>query len=719
MPVLAISRIVTAKEHTLKKYIHLLVVALALFISPPTRLHAQSTAFTYQGRLNFNGVPASGSFDLAFTLFATNSTGTALAGTFTNGATTITNGLFAVPVDFGAGVFTGQPRWLEIAARTNSSGPFITLIPRQSVTPLPYAMFANTASNLTGLLPAAQLSGLITVTQLPVTVVTNNEAGLNLIGTFTGNGASVTNVNAALLNGKSATNFWQSGGNNISAGQFLGSTNNQPLIFKANGQQVARFEPTTDTPNVIGGFSGNLIQAGLVGDTIGGGGTALGGQPNLMTNNAYYATIGGGFRNTVTNYGGAVLGGAANFNGGYFGTIGGGEFNAEQGDFSMIGGGQNNTIQVGTIYATIAGGSYGVIYASSDYGTVGGGQKNNVFNGPHGTVGGGSNNIVEAVGATVSGGLNNQAGLFTGVGTAAVVAGGMNNYASGNFSTIAGGTGNSAAGDYALAAGRRALAQDNGTFVWADSQNADFASSNTNQFLIRANNGVGINSANPVGVLNVAQTLANTNGFPALALDNRTANSSYGNWITFMDHGAPMSRIHAYGQKGGNGGIDFSIQDTASHGWFTMVDFSPGGAFIGLSTTIGGQLDVGGDVTADNMTAMTFNTTSDRNAKTNFTAVSVAATLEKVIALPVTTWNFKSDPSSLQHLGPMAQDFYAAFGLGQDDRHISTVDEAGIALAAIQGLNEKLEARSRELAEENTALKKRLEKIERQLAGQN
>ena len=72
------------------------------------------------------------------------------------------------------------------------------------------------------------------------------------------------------------------------------------------------------------------------------------------------------------------------------------------------------------------------------------------------------------------------------------------------------------------------------------------------------------------------------------------------------------------------------------------------------------------------------------------------AILEKVAALPLTEWNLISQPAEIRHLGPMAQDFKAAFGLGESDRHISTTDADGVALAAIQGLNEKVEGRSQQ-----------------------
>jgi hypothetical protein len=98
---------------------------------------------------------------------------------------------------------------------------------------------------------------------------------------------------------------------------------------------------------------------------------------------------------------------------------------------------------------------------------------------------------------------------------------------------------------------------------------------------------------------------------------------------------------------------------------------------------------------------------SDRNTKENFTPVEPRDVLEKVAALPITRWNYKNDRGT-PHLGPMSQDFYAAFGVGPDDKHIATVDADGVALAAIQGLNEKLEEKETEIAE----LKQRLEKLE-------
>ena len=111
--------------------------------------------------------------------------------------------------------------------------------------------------------------------------------------------------------------------------------------------------------------------------------------------------------------------------------------------------------------------------------------------------------------------------------------------------------------------------------------------------------------------------------------------------------------------------------------------------------------------------------TSDRNAKENFSSINTRALLDKVASLPITEWNYKTDKTA-EHIGPMAQDFKAAFGLdGPDDKHISVVDEGGVALAAVQGLNQKLEEQTKEkdaeiadLKKQNDSLTQRLDELE-------
>jgi hypothetical protein len=136
-------------------------------------------------------------------------------------------------------------------------------------------------------------------------------------------------------------------------------------------------------------------------------------------------------------------------------------------------------------------------------------------------------------------------------------------------------------------------------------------------------------------------------------------------------------------------------------------------------TYLVGNVHVYGTVSANGVLL-----TSDRNVKENFTAINPRDVLAKVAALPVTEWNYKSDSKAQPHIGPMAQDFQAAFQLGQDDKHISVVDENGVALAAIQGLNQKVEEKEatiQQQAADIADLKARLERLEqlvgRQLGG--
>ena len=108
---------------------------------------AQGTAFTYNGRLAVNGVPATGNYDLKFSLYDAPGGGNVI-GVLTNSFVGLTNGLFITTLDYGS-VFNGTGYWLELAARTNGGTTFTTLAPREPVTPVPYAMYATYAGNVT------------------------------------------------------------------------------------------------------------------------------------------------------------------------------------------------------------------------------------------------------------------------------------------------------------------------------------------------------------------------------------------------------------------------------------------------------------------------------------------------------------------------------------------------------------------------------------------
>jgi hypothetical protein len=169
----------------------------SLFLAAP--LWAQTTSFTYQGRLTDQGAPAAGTYDLQFTLWNAPAGPAQLGGTLTSPALAISNGLFTVTLDFGS-QFPGADRWLEIAVKTNGAGAYITLSPRQQITSSPYAISSLTAASAASV-AAANITGTVGLEQLPAAVVTNGAGGVSLSGTFAGGGAGLTSLNAASLTG--------------------------------------------------------------------------------------------------------------------------------------------------------------------------------------------------------------------------------------------------------------------------------------------------------------------------------------------------------------------------------------------------------------------------------------------------------------------------------------------------------------------------------------
>jgi hypothetical protein len=146
----------------MKCFLSVGVIALFGLIVESNPACGQGTEFTYQGRLADNGQPANGLYDLTFKLFNASTSGSQVDVTITYSAVTVSNGLFSAVLDF-SGNFPGADRWLEIGVRPNGGGAFTTLSPRQKLTSTPYAI---TAANLTGGLPAVQLSGTILATQM-------------------------------------------------------------------------------------------------------------------------------------------------------------------------------------------------------------------------------------------------------------------------------------------------------------------------------------------------------------------------------------------------------------------------------------------------------------------------------------------------------------------------------------------------------------------------
>jgi hypothetical protein len=176
----------------------------------------RSQPFTYQGRLKDGGSPANGVYDLQFALYDAPNGGKRFGVVLTNAATAVSNGLFTVALDFGAGSFAGDSIWLQVGVRASAWTNYTTLSPRQAITAAPYSMYANSAgylagggSSLSNLPASALVPGSIQIKQLDPTVwlmATNKVARTNAkdfgISTFDsiaatnfgGNAAGLTNI---------------------------------------------------------------------------------------------------------------------------------------------------------------------------------------------------------------------------------------------------------------------------------------------------------------------------------------------------------------------------------------------------------------------------------------------------------------------------------------------------------------------------------------------
>src|SRR2546421_11008089 len=180
---------------------------------------AQSSTFTYQGRLTDGGPAANGNYDLQFALFDSLSGGTQIGSTQTLNTVAVSNGVFTVSLDFGTTSFNGANRFLEISARPSGGGSFTLLTPRQPVTATPYAVRSANASAADALSNAC--AGCVQDAHI------NSVSGNKVSGTVASatNATNATNSTNA-TNATTATNATQLGG--IAASQYV-QTNDSRL----------------------------------------------------------------------------------------------------------------------------------------------------------------------------------------------------------------------------------------------------------------------------------------------------------------------------------------------------------------------------------------------------------------------------------------------------------------------------------------------------------
>ena len=378
---------------------------------------------------------------------------------------------------------------------------------------------------------------------------------------------------------------------------------------------------------------------------------------------------------------------SATIAGGYINTI---AFNARA---ASIGGGAGNTIFQDAAYGGIGGGAGNMILAGAEYTSIGGGNGNTIgIRATSATIGGGRNNTIlaNAYEATIGGGSGN-----TNFAARATIGGGSGNQTYGQLATIGGGSGNRTYDQLATIGGGSLNTIEGSTF------GATIGGGVEN--IIRSYDSACRVSCPPTDAPAIGGGRGNeTYGRADYAtipggLRNRATTRAFaaGSNAQALHRGAfvwgDSTEVFLYS------GQEDEVTMRAAGGYRFFTDSN---ASVGASLAPGDG----------SWTSM-----SDRNAKENFTPVDPQSVLAKVAALPLATWNYKAQPAAIRHLGPTAQDFKAAFGLGATDRGITGVDADGVALAAIQGLNQKVEAQNRTLAAENTGLKQRLEAVEKML----
>ena len=244
----------------------------------------------------------------------------------------------------------------------------------------------------------------------------------------------------------------------------------------------------------------------------------------------------------------------------------------------------------------------------------------------------------------------------------ATVSGGIANRVSGNSATIGGGESNTASGFGAIVGGGRRNRAGN------ESATVGGGMSNTASGIWAVVAGGDENTASGSHATVVGGSQNAASGQFSLAAGRRAKATTTGTfmWADSRDFDFQPSVSNFFGVRA-TGGVGFTVAINPANGAVTQYcNLLPGVA--------------------------SWQCTSDRNAKENFAAVDSRKVLEQLVAMPLSTWNFKGADPRVRLLGPTAQDFHAAFGLGNDDKTIVGTNLHGVALAAVQGLHEIVQA---------------------------
>ena len=718
------------------------------------------TAFTYQGQLKNASGPVTGSCDFQFSLWDSLANVSGQIGTTQSKSNVaLSNGLFTVQLDFGQSALGGDARWLGIAvACPAGNGNYTPLDPRQPLTAAPYALHAADAWSINGNSGMNSTTNFLgTTDNVTLTLRVSNTVAYRLVPAVNSYGQVSPNI----VGGSSSNSMGPVYGTTIAGGTNNQAYGNYAAIGGGIGNAAGSWYTTVSggTGNNASGFASTI--AGGASNTasgtaafVGGGGWNAttpagnraignasmigGGISNTITSNGTYASIGGGISNTAVYTAATIGGGASNVASNSYATIGGGLQNTANGWYALVGGGAGNNAT--NADATVSGGTGN--WATGNGAFVGGGGwdgttlSGNQANGDASIIGGGEGNTASSAYAVVCGGKNNTAS-----GNGAFVGGGgwdgttlSGTLASGDASTIGGGLGNSISvtGKYAFIGGGESNQANNVQATVGGGWN-NIASS------VQATiGGGGGNTASGIRAV-VGGGWHNTASASYATVPGGYFNTASASFATVLGGRFNTASAWAATVPGGDSNIaqgDYSFaagqQAQALHaGAFVWADSTS----APFASTANNQFLVrasGGITLYTNSTATSgaalypgsgsWNTLSDRAMKQNFAEVDARTILAQVSALPIMSWNYKTQDANIRHIGPMAQDFAAAFQVGENNTTISTVDAQGVALAAIQGLYQVVQdkdativAQQKQIAD----LQTRLSKVEQNATASN
>jgi len=606
---------------------------------------AQGTAFTYQGVLSQSGAAVNGSNDLTFTLYNASSGGATVGTSNVFNDLVISNGLFTVTLNFGASAFDGTARWLEIAARPGAStGGYTNLAPRTPITPTPYAIYAGSANatNLVGTVQSANLSGVALL------------AGGNAL---TGN-QTVTSGSVGIGTTSPAKTLDVTGS---ASGVASGGSIDPSVFVRLNNSATDGNLSSSDLAGI--GFGHNSTRQAIVGGTFGNdfldfytGGLLT--SPKMRIDNN------GGVTLNDPRVGAFGSGAIINLSDSFSGSV-------ESSAIDSVGNGGGFTWRNGALELRPV--SRLNIYRGSDVTSAGTVALTMI--GSSGNVGIGTTTPANTLDVQGSADFSGNVGIGTTTPQHKLDVNGnifLGTQRNGQIFNEIGDTLYLGAEQKYL--GNTLASPVDGSTDWIN---------------LMANP---LSAGIMFGLSGLSTTNPHSNTVPLMVIES---NGNVGIGTTSPARKLTVNTPN-YGIEHTDGNVRLSTYLEASGGWIGTVSPHDFHIFVNDGTASMTIFTNSNTSFAGEVTCTAINITSDRNAKEQFKPINGREVLDKVARLPISEWQYKAQGDA-RHIGPMAQDFREAFTLGHDEKHISMVDESGVALAAIQGLNEKLEEKTQEV----------------------